>query len=270
MNASIIITTKNNKDFHKKAFPILLKQNFKGDYEIIVIDSGSTDGSIEYLESLPIKLIKIPPETFNYGIAFNLAAKTAKGKYLVKLSGDVIPIGKRWLTEITIPFKNLEVGGTYGRYTITGRKGYGYPDFWPAEAFPSKITKYSVKPTPFMGVNLFGIEFGDDKVRDEVFNFAGGCCAIRKKIWQQRPFNEKMLGGEDAEYSWFLHIIGYDIVCNPKAKAIHEHKLSGSMGNSFWASRGVSTWQWVFNWHISKYWLQKMLFIDPYKKMRND
>lgn len=118
-----------------------------------------------------------------------------------------------------------------------------------------------------MGVNLFGKEFGDDKAREEVFNFADSCYAI-KKVWQKRPFSEKILAGEDAEYSWFLHVIGHDIIYNPKAKVIHEHKLSRSMDNSFWASRGVGVWQWVFYWHVAKYWFQRMLSVDPCRDFR--
>lgn len=268
MKASVVIIAKNQKHILQKSLPVLLDQNFREKYEIIVIDSGSTDGAREYVESLPIQLVKIKPKAFNFAKAFNIGAKKAKGKYLVRLSGDVIPIGRNWLNEIIKPFIKPRVGGTYGIYTITGRKGYGYSDFWPAERFPKKLTRYSVKPTFLMGVNIFGYQFGDDKTRKRVFDFAGGCCAIRKKIWQKRPFNEGLLEGEDAEYAWFLHLIGYDIVCNPKAKTIHEHKLNINKDKSFLASRGVTRWQWVFNWQIIKYWLQKLIFVDPYKEMK--
>jgi len=269
MKASIIIITKDQKNLLQRSLPVLLSQDFEGGCEIIVVDSGSTDGARGYLESLPVKLVKIRPETFNFAKAFNTGAEKAEGKFLVRLSGDVIPIGEGWLNEMIRPFEDPGVGGTYGIYTITGREGYGYPDFWPAERFPQKLTKYSVRPTFLMGINLFGIEFGDDKAREKAFNFAGGCCAVRKNIWQKRPFNEKLLAGEDAEYAWFLHLIGYDIVCNPKAKTIHEHKLARSKDNSFLASRGITKWQWVFNWQIAKYWLQRLLLRrDPCEDLR--
>lgn len=271
MEASIIIITKDQKDFLQRSLPVLLNQDFEGDYEIIVVDSGSTDGAREYVESLPVKLIKIQPETFNFAEAFNTGAEKAKGKYLVRLSGDAIPIGKNWLSEIIEPFKDPTIGGTYGVYTITGREGYGYPDFWPAERFPQKLTRYSVRPTPLIGVrvNLFGIELGDSKAKEEVFNFAGGCCAIRKDTWQKRPFNEKLLAGEDAEYAWFLHLIGYDVVCNPRAKTIHEHELVRSKNNSFWSSPVFTKWLWVNVYQMAKYWFQRLILRrDPYKHLQ--
>jgi len=266
MKISVIIITKNQKNILQKSLPVLLDQNLKGEYEVIVVDSGSTDGARKYVKSLPVQLLKIKPKTFNFAKAFNVGAQKAKGKYLIRLSGDVIPIGKNWLNQITRPFRDPETGGVYGVYTITGRKGYGYPDFWPAERFPKKLTKYSVKPTFLMGVNMFGYQFGNDITREKVFNFAGGCCAIREKTWRKRPFNESLFGGEDAEYAWFLHLIGYNIVCNPKAKTIHEHKLNKSKDKAFLASRGITKWQWIFNWQIIKYWLQRLIFVDPFKK----
>lgn len=269
MKASVIIITKDQKDFLQKSLPVLLNQDLDSDYETIVVDSGSTDGAREYVASLPVKLIKIQPETFNFAKAFNLGAKKAKGKYLVRLSGDVVPIGESWLREMIKPFEDSSVGGTYGIYTITGREGYGYPDYWPAERFPKELTKYSIEPTPLMGIRLFGIEFGGDKAREKMTNFAGGCCAIRRDLWQKRPFNENLLAGEDAEYAWFLHLIGYDIVCNPGAKTIHEHELVRSKDKSFLSKPVFTKWMWVSVWQIAKYWLQRLILRrDPYENLR--
>jgi len=256
MNASIIISTKDQKSYLQKSLPVLLNQNFKDKYEIIVLDSGSTDGAKEYIESLPVRLIKINPKSFNYSHALNVGAQKAQGEYLVCLSGDTIPIGRNWLSEIIKPFRDPKVGGTYGIYTISGRKGYGYPDFWPAERFPKRLTRYSVKPPLF----------GNFETRRKVYNFAGACCAIRKNIWQKRPFNERLIGGDDAEYAWFLHLIGYDIVCNPKAKVLHEHKISRSREKSLIGRLWLYRWQRILTWEIAKYWLKRMIFLNPYKK----
>lgn len=135
----------------KQSLPTLLGQKYQGGYEITVVDSRSTDGAKKYDKSLSVKLVSINPDTFNFAGAFNPGAKSAKGKYLIRLSGDVIPIGKNWLTEMTTPFKNSKVGGTYGRYTITGRKGYRYPGFRAAERFPKKTHQTLRQANPFYG-----------------------------------------------------------------------------------------------------------------------
>jgi len=230
--ASIIIITKNQKELLQKSLPVLLEQNIKGKYEIIVVDSGSTDGAREYVEPLPIKLVKIQPQNFKFAKAFNFGANNAKGEFLIRLSGDVLPIRKDFLKEMIKYFEDKKVGGTYGKYTQTGRKGYSYPNFWPPERFPNKTIRFNIKP------NLIKVIFGNKSYVDVLTSFAGGCCAIRKDIWKARPFNENLLGGEDAEYAAYLHLKGWDIVYNPEAEAIHEHKIenlnAGLWGELSW------------------------------------
>lgn len=199
--------------------PILLKQDLKGGYEIIVVDSGSTDGAREYIKTLPVKLVEIHPRVFNYANAFNAGAKLAKGEFLVRLSGDAIPVRNNFLKEITAPFSEDKVGGVYGKYTVTGREGYQYPGFWPASEFPDKTFRISIVPNPFK--MLFC-----QKHRHKVLRLAGACCAIRRETWEQKPFNENLVAAEDGEYAWFLHLSGYDIVYVPGALVIHEHPVT--------------------------------------------
>jgi rhamnosyltransferase len=248
--ASIIIVTKNQKDFLEKTIPVLLSQKVKEDFEIIIVDSGSKDGAKEYVQKIKsIKLVSITPENFKFANAFNTGAREAKGKYLVRLSGDCTPIGTQWLNEIIKGFEDDLVGGVYGKYVISGRKGYAYPNFWPAWRFPNKKVRHSVKPYPFAA---------------NVFDFAGGCCAIRRDIWKQRPFNEKLIAGEDAEYSWFLHVIGYDVVYNPNIKVLHEHKVDPVASARTYS--GLEKWNLVFGWEISKYWIKRCFGNDPYRR----
>lgn len=63
MDASIIIITKNQKKFLKQSIPRLLHQSYKGSYEIIVVDSGSTDGAVEYCKEQNIKVVSVNSET---------------------------------------------------------------------------------------------------------------------------------------------------------------------------------------------------------------
>ncbi|MBI2326944.1 glycosyltransferase [Candidatus Curtissbacteria bacterium] len=260
MIASVVVITKNQKDLFKKSLPIILNQKLKGSYEIIVVDSGSTDGAVEYIKSLPVKLVQIRLEKFNYAFAFNKGASQAKGEYLIRLSGDCIPLRSDFIRELIGSFKDNKVGGAYGKYTISGKKGYGYPSYWPASRFPKELVRYSTKRKMFTGI----VEIG--KARTEIFNFAGGCCAIRKSIWVKRPFNEKLSEGEDAEYAWFLHTAGYDIVYNPKAVVLHEHKLKF----------GYELYKWFkphnlrFWYEILKYWFLRIFGIDLYRDVRQE
>lgn len=260
IEASVIIITKNQKHLLQKSLPVLLSQDFEGKYEIIVVDSGSTDGARNYVESLPVKLIKISPKSFNFAKAFNGGAKKAKGQYLVRLSGDAIPIEKNFLTEILKPFTNAKVGATYGRYIITGREGYGYPKYWPAERFPKKLIRHHVSPNPLKMIV-------SNKFWERVTSLAGACCALRGEISMERPFNERLIEAEDAEYAWFLHLVGYDIVYNPEAKVLHEHRV-GQLKNTPFYSEWCPKWFWQLSWEIAKCYLERLFVGDKYKKLR--
>lgn len=258
MLVSVIILNKDKKEQLQQSIPVLLSQNIKGGYEIIVVDDKSTDGSREYLEKLPIKLIKINPEIYNFAKAFNGGLKTSKGKYVIKLSGDVIVTSKNFLQKMISPFTDLKVGATYGRYIITNKNpGYSYPYFWPAERFPAKLTRYSIKPNPFKMIF-------DEKHGIEVTNLAGGCCAIRGDILKKRPLNEKLMAGEDSEYAWFLHTVGFDIVFNPEVEVIHEHRITSAISN--WISKDMI----ILSFSYVKYYFGKLLGKDPYGELFKD
>lgn len=247
MKVSIIIITKNQKDFLQKSIPILLEQKFEEEYEVIIVDSGSTDGAIDYIKSKPIKLVEIRPKFFNYAEAFNAGAKVSKGEFLIRLSGDAIPVNENFIEEMIMPFKDPKVGGTYGRYTASGRRGYALPFDWPARRFPEKMTSYSV--TPSIIKSLFSF-----KHREEITNWAGGCCALRREIWEKRHFNEKITAAEDAEYAVYLHLAGYSIVYNPKAIAVHEHKINDK-NNTF--NLLFSKWFWLLIFQTTRLLLKK-------------
>lgn len=253
--ASVIIITKNQKRLLKKSLPILLNQSLKQKYEIIVVDSGSSDGTQKYVSSLPITLIEIGHKSFNYAHAFNIGASRAQGKYLIRISGDCMPIEKDCLKELLDPFKDRKVGATYGKYITTGKSGYKHPSFWPEERFPSELTRYTIKPTFFMGI------VNTNKKKEYIFSLAGGLCAIRRKLWEKRPFNHRLPEAEDAEYAWFLHLVGYDIVYTPYAKAVHEHKIVTSK------IKKQIHWRTSFTIELVRYWLLRSIGINPYKEL---
>lgn len=87
MLVSVIIPTYNRKHIIEGAIKSALNQTFK-DYEIIVVDDGSTDGTKEFLESLHLPITIISKENGGVSSARNVGIHNAKGKYIAFLDSD--------------------------------------------------------------------------------------------------------------------------------------------------------------------------------------
>lgn len=253
MKVSVIIIAKNQKHFLLKTIPLLQKQTQKS--EIIIVDSNSKDGTLEYLNKEDVTVVEYDSARFNFSHAFNMGAQRATGDILVRLSGDAIPQAKTCIEELIKPLNDKKVGASYGKYIISGKKGFSYPDFWPESRFPKKITRYHVNPPFLAGVNIFGWEI-NRKHNAEIFNLAGGFCAVKKTIWKKRPFNEDLWSGEDAEYAWYLHMKGFDVVYTPHAEVLHEHPVTTFSHKNY--TDYLNIWQLLFNWQIILGWFRKL------------
>lgn len=82
----------------------IFAQSYQGEIELIVIDSGSSDRSIEIIRNLrPAKLIQIPLGTYVPGVVLNLGAREAAHDWIVYLNADATPVGSNWLTGLLRP-----------------------------------------------------------------------------------------------------------------------------------------------------------------------
>jgi glycosyl transferase family 2 len=84
---SVVIPTRNRLDFLKQAISSVWAQTYV-DYEIIVVDDGSTDGSMDYVLSLGSRVTALRQTNKGPGAARNLGAKRAVGHYLAFLDSD--------------------------------------------------------------------------------------------------------------------------------------------------------------------------------------
>ena len=93
MDVSIIIVNYNTKELTLQCLNSIFKQTIKIEYEIIVVDNASVDGSQKIIKEYYPKVILIEnKENFGFGIANNIGAKYAQGKYLFFLNSDNITL----------------------------------------------------------------------------------------------------------------------------------------------------------------------------------
>ena len=117
---TVFIPTFNGRKYLAESIEATLSQELPMEYalELLVIDSGSNDGTLEVLEKYQSKLqlIKIPNSNFGHGKTRSFAAQKAKGEYILFLTQDATPSSTRWLINLIEPFFISEkIGCVFGR-----------------------------------------------------------------------------------------------------------------------------------------------------------
>ena len=196
--ASIIILTKDQRRFLKRSLPAIFSQTIKN-LEVILIDSSAKEDNKDLFAKYPVRRVVIHPDDFQYASAFNKGASLAKGKFLVRLSGDAIPKDKSWLKSLLNNFKNKKVGGVYSRW-VNNTKANLFDRFITFVAMPNERVVFSKAP-----------------------NWSGASGALRKELWQKYPFNEKLDYCEDWDWSRTIQKNGYLIVYEPKSVVYHSN-----------------------------------------------
>lgn len=204
----IIIRTFNEEEMLPKTLSALMKQSDKN-FEIIVIDSGSTDSTVEILKKCTnIRLIEIKNTDFTYGKALNIgiSALPYDTKYIALLSAHAIPYNDEWLHTLIKPMEdNQLIEGVYGKQIP-----------WP-EHLSNPIVK-------ILATTVYPLYYGDSPIITNTSSFFSNAnCAIRYHAWQKHPYDEKLYASEDQAWGKaIIHAGGY-LAYQPEAPVYHSH-----------------------------------------------
>jgi len=203
---SVIIPVYNAEKSIESCINAFFNQSYEGEYELIVVDDGSTDKTFEiikkYARDYP-KIIRVLHQKHNGpAAARNLGAKYAKGNIILFTDADCVP-HKDWISEMIKPFKDKEIVGVQGRYKSIQKSLIARFVQLEIEDRYDKMRKY--KYIDFVGSYSAGY-------RKDIFLKIGG-------------FDEhfKIPSGEDSELSFRLHKMKYRMVFNPNAIVYHLH-----------------------------------------------
>ena len=119
VDVTVFIPTFNGEKYLERLLTAVESQDFSGSFEILIIDSGSSDQTLEIISQHPlVRLVDIDQSEFGHGKTRNLAAKQARGTYIAYLSHDAIPVGKTWLSELVAPLDptGLDCVGVVGKH----------------------------------------------------------------------------------------------------------------------------------------------------------
>ncbi|MDO9152752.1 MAG: glycosyltransferase family 2 protein [Paludibacter sp.] len=220
MTVSIVILNWNGEKYLQQFLPVLIDNTQLTDVEIVVADNGSTDNSIQWIES-NFPSVRTIPFDKNYGFAagYNKALSQIDAEYYVLLNSDV-EVSANWL-EPLIDYMNQhkEVAACQPKIlSFTNRNQFEH-----AGAAGGFIDKYGF---PFCRGRVFGeveLDKGQHNNTIDIFWATGACFMIRSEIF-------KKVGGlddaffahmEEIDLCWRLKNRGYRIVCIPKSAVYH-------------------------------------------------
>ena len=112
---SVVIPVKDGGADLVRCLEAISRQRTEEDVEVVVVDSGSRDGSAARARSFGARVHEIPAEEFHHGRTRNLGADMAHGDTLVFTSQDAYAADDSWLSRLTTPIAQDGIAGAYGR-----------------------------------------------------------------------------------------------------------------------------------------------------------
>ncbi len=199
---SIIMRSYNEGWALRDTLPALLAQDYKN-WELIVIDSGSTDGSVDLIrDAKPAHFVQIRKEDYNPSRVMNQGMQLAQTDFGIFLNADATPQGNNWLRPLVEALQEPDVAAVFGRQIPR----------------PDCEAVYAHDYERCFGPNRESTRW------DHFFSMVSS--GLRKDIWSQRGFLEKMQYSEDDEYTRWCREHGYRIVYVPDSVAMHSHNYT--------------------------------------------
>lgn len=205
---SILLLTKNAGPDLEMVLSALYRQREVAFSEVIAIDSGSTDGTLEILRRFPLRLEQIPPEAFHHSRTRNFASGLASGKILVFLSQDAVPASDDWLSNMVDNFDDPGVGAVYGRQFPKAGSSLERQDALDTIYGTRKVIKDPAHR------NGMGYRF---------YHFSDVNAAIRRSVWEAVRFPEDLRVFEDLGIAKRILDHGWKIVYEPNSAVFHSH-----------------------------------------------
>jgi rhamnosyltransferase len=242
---SIIMRSYNEGWALRETLPALASQEHKN-WELIVIDSGSTDGSTDLIRKAnPRHLVQIEAKDYNPSRVMNHGMQLARAQFGIFLNADATPVGSNWLGPLVIALQDLGTAAVFGRQVPR-------PDCRAVFAHDYE--------------RCFGAE--RESVQWEHF-FSMVSSGLRKDIWAKRGFLEKMQYSEDDEYTRWCRAQGYKVIYCPESVVVHSHNYTPAQAykRSFGEARALAA---VWNHAPSEINVSRTLLLGWFNDLRRD
>ena len=222
---SVAIPTWNGGERFGELIAALERQVVEGGFQLVVVDSGSTDGTVERARAAGALVHSIPQGEFNHGRTRNLAIDLSAGEVICLLTQDAVPMDAHYLSALAASYADSRVDGAYARQ-------FPQPDCDPILA--ERLRRWSASREESV---LQQLAIGDPQASRARFEeleplerlmacaFDNVASSVRRSTWQRHPFPEARFG-EDVSWAKDVLLAGGAIRFEPDARVEHSHPIS--------------------------------------------
>lgn len=201
IQVSIVIRTLNEAVYLETLLQSLGDQQTNGlIYEVILVDSGSTDDTLEIAQRFGCHIHKINRKDFSFGRSLNMGCEATRGEVIVIISGHCVPTDEHWLQRLCQPILDDKADYSYGRQ-IGGTQ--------------SRLSECRIfeKYYPLQSC-----------IPQEGFFCNNANAAISRQVWNDYKFDEMLTGLEDMDLAQRLIRDGRKVAYVADATVVHHHE----------------------------------------------
>lgn len=218
---SIIIPTLNGGALFERSLAAMRQQDFDGDVQIVVVDSGSRDGTVEAARRFGAEVTGIPVSEFHHARTRNFSLRFARHSLALFTVQDAAPIDSNWLSTCVSCLEEASIAAAsgrqiphagadlYARYSVEGH----------SESLGKRRKVHSLSK------DREDLAYADFKTALKAIRLDNVCAIYRRRVLEEIPFPDVPIG-EDMAWSLRAQRAGHRILYEPAIRVYHSHNRS--------------------------------------------
>ncbi len=219
IKASVIIPTCNGGSIFKRVLEKVLSQNAPWKYEVIILDSESTDDTANYAkmhDNIIFETIK--RRDFNHGATRNYGVSIAKGDFVAFLTQDALPTTKHWLYDLVTMLERFpNAAGVFGKHIAHDDASY-----YTRKELKDHFDRFSTLPLVMSKDLEMPSSVSKEEWKGILHFYSDNNSCLRKSIWEKIPYPAVQYG-EDQLWADTIIKAGYSKLYCPTAVVKHSH-----------------------------------------------